>query len=362
MAFTDIAHLRLLSQQIESSKLKSAKELVDFMGAMQAQDCVMAKWAIGLRLPGSTDKKIGIALDKGEIIRTHAMRPTWHFVSADDIYWMLELTAPQIKSATKARHKQLEFTEKILTKTNNIIEKSLRDGKHLTREELMAIIKKEKIATNDNRSSHIMLIAELDGIVCSGKIKNNKQTYALLSERVQKKKTFTRDEALALLAQKYFTSHCPATLQDFIWWSGLLVKDARQAFEMVKHNFISERIGSEIYWLTNSFSPNLKLKTSAYLLPAYDEFLISYKDRTASLTQEHNKKTVSTNGIFWPVVVINGKVTGSWKRTLKKDRVIVETSLFKQHSKTTIKLIEKAAGIFGKFLEKEAETFHNISR
>ncbi len=160
MNLTDIAKIRLISQQIAETKFKTVKDIVDWMGAMQAQDYAVAKWAIGVRLPNSTDQVIETAINNGEIIRTHLLRPTWHFVSADAIYWMLELTAPQIKASLKSRHKELELSETIFAKSNTIIEKALRGGKHLTREELMAELGKGKIATDDNRASHLLLRAE----------------------------------------------------------------------------------------------------------------------------------------------------------------------------------------------------------
>ena len=165
----------------------------------------------------------------------------------------------------------------------------------------------------------------------------------------------TRKEALARLAQKYFTSHCPATLQDFTWWSGLSAIDARHALEMVKNNFISETIGAQTYWLTNSFSIPETNKTSVYLLPAYDEFIISYKDRSAVLPLEHNHKAVSNNGLFRPVILVNGKVTGLWKRTFVKDTVIVEAQFFEKTGKTVKHLVENESKKFGKFLGKKAE-------
>lgn len=146
---------------------------------------------------------------------------------------------------------------------------------------------------------------------------------------------------MAELAKRYFTSHCPATVQDFVWWSGLSVTEARRALEFIKSNFISETTGSEKYWLTNLFPDMTYDKISVHLLPAYDEFLISYTDRTASLSLTANKKAVSDNGIFRPVIVINGQVTGIWKRTIKKDKVIIETELFQQYNKTIKDLIRK---------------------
>ena len=355
MKLADIANIRLLTQQVVDTKFKSPKDLVVWMGAMQAQDYYMAKWAIGVRLPDSTDKQVQTAIDKGQIIRTHLLRPTWHFVSPEDIHWMLELTAPQIRAFAKSRDKELDLTEKIYTKSNTIIQKALRDGKHLTREELMAELAKVKIATDNNRSSHLLLRAELEGIICSGAARGKNRTYALLENVVPKIKTLSKDEALAKLAKKYFSSHCPATLQDFIWWSGLSVANAKHAFEIIKPAFISETIGSQIYWLSNSFSIPAAANKSCYLLPAYDEFMISYKDRSAALNFEDQKKSISGNGIFKPVIVINGQITGLWKRTIKNEKVIVETEFFRPHNKTELNLIKKASIPFGHFLEKEIE-------
>ena len=360
MNLADIAKIRLISQQIAGTKFKTVKDIVAWMGAMQAQDYAMVKWAIGVRLPNITDQVVETAIDNGEIIRTHLLRPTWHLVSADDIYWMLALTAPQIKASLKSRHKELALSEAIFAKSNTIIEKALRGGKHLIREELMAALGKAKIATDDNRSSHLLLRAELDGIACSGATKVGKQTYALLEARVPKTKPLTKEEALAKLAKKYFTSHCPATLQDFVWWSGLSVGEASHALEMVKSDFISETIASQTYWLADSFSIPKTGKESVYLLPAFDEFIISYKDRSASLPLENHNKTISNNGIFRPVIVVNGQVIGIWKRTVKKDKVMMETEFFKQPNKSTKSLIEKAAISFGHFLEKKMEIIHKL--
>jgi len=352
MTSNDIVNIRLASQQITATKFKRAKDLVHWMGAMQAQDYAMAKWAIGVRIPGITEKQIVNAIDKGEIIRTHLMRPTWHFVSAEDIHWMLQLTAPYIKSSLRLRHKELELTDAILKKSNKIVEKALTQNNYLTREELVHEFSKAKIVTDNNRASHLLLTAELEGIACSGPISGKKQTYALLEKRVPKTKTLKKDEALAKLAQKYFLSHCPATIQDFAWWSGLTITDARKALEMIKSSLVSEIINGQTYWLPDSISIPKKDK-SVYLLPAFDEFIISYKNRSAVIQTEHYPKSISSNGIFKPVIIINGLVTGLWKREIKKDKVIIETDFFQAPNKTTKNLIQKAAETFGNFLEKE---------
>ena len=355
MTLAEIPLLRLQNQQIEGSVVKTPKELVGWMGAMQAQDFAMGKWAIGQRLPGSTQITIEEAYNDGEILRTHLMRPTWHLVSPEDIYWLLELTAPQIKKVMKTNDKLLELNETVYAKCNAMLEKLLSNECSMTRDELVQEFENIHIRTDDNRLSHIMIQAELEGIVCSGPLKANKPTYSLLAERVPVKKTGTRDEALATLAGRYFRSHGPATLRDFVWWSGLSITNARNALEMIKTGFVTETIGPETYWFMEPLKNTQPQTTTVHLLPAYDEFLISYANRSAALATVHNKKTISNNGIFHPVIVVNGQVEGLWKRTTVKNLVKIETSHFQLHDPETLQGIHDEATRFGIFLDKKVE-------
>ncbi len=357
MNLTDIANFRVLSQQLEKKNFTTAKEIVGWMGAMQAQDYFMVKWAVGIRLPNSTDRDIETAIDRGEVIRTHLLRPTWHLVSAADIHWMLELTAHQIKATLKSRHSELGLSEEIMLQSNALIRQALSDGNHLTRNEILSVLDRNGVPTDENRAYHLLLRAELDGIICSGMSKGKNPTYALLEERVPKPTPLSRETALANLAIRYFVSHGPATLQDFGWWSGFPVNDATRALEMAKPGLVSEKIGPQVYWFSNSTSVPARDTEKVCLLPAYDELLISYKDRSASLPFEKFKKAVSDNGIFRPVILVNGQVVGLWKRDSKKDKVIVEAELFKQPEKATIIEIEHAAVHYGNYLEKDTE-FH----
>ena len=355
MNLRDIAYLRLINQQIAGSEFKTAKEIVGWMGAMQAQDFAMSKWAIGVRFPGSTEKVIEAALDTGEIIRTHLLRPTWHLVSADDINWMLRLTAPHIKASMKSRDKQLELDEKTYSKCNILLEKALQNSTNLTREALVTCLNSAGINTYDNRASHIFMRAELEGIICSGISTGNKQTYALLSLRVPDEIRINRDEALTKLATAYFKSHGPATLKDFNWWSGLPAADSHKALEMVKSDFSSKTVEGETYWFTESVADVYTNKESVYLLPAFDEFIISYKDRTSTLQLDHHSKAVSSNGIFRPVIVVNGQVAGIWKRSLIKNKILLETRFFNSANGIKPKSIDKAVSVLGKFMNREID-------
>ncbi len=355
MTLNDIANIRLISQKIAEPEFETAGEIVDWMGAMQAQDFNMAKWAIGLRLKKATQKNIGSAINSGEIIRTHILRPTWHFVPSGDIYWMMDLSAPKIKASMKGRHQQMELNESVLKKSNKIIKRVLEETKCATRKELITELNKAKISTDENRASHILLNAELEKIICSGKMNGKEITYALLRERVPEPKRLNRQGALEKLATKYFKSHCPATLRDFVWWSGLSITDAKNALEMIKKDFISEKINEVEYWFPALFSIPKKFKDSIFLLPAFDEFLISYTDRSASVLNEHESKAFSKNGIFWPTILINGKVKGTWKREIKKDKLLITINFFDSKTKLKNNLLEKESDKLGYFLNSKAE-------
>ncbi len=348
---SEIALLRLDSQHIAGSEFSSPKSLVAWMGAMQAQDFPMAKWSIGVRLPGATEKLVASAIDGGDILRTHLLRPTWHFVSPDDIYWLLDLTAPQIKSGQKSRDRVLELTDTVYSTSNRIIEKELSARGQLSREELLLALNRAGLATDQNRSAHLLMRAELDKIICSGATLRGKPSYALLAERVPKPKLKTREEALSELAGRYFTSRGPVTLQDFMWWSGLAAKDARQALESVKSQLDSFTVDDREYWASKGSTPPRSTERQVNLLPLYDEFLVSYADRSAAISPalEQHMKEISNYGVFRPIIVIDGLVVGIWKRTLKKDTMLVEIQLFSAAGKSDLTLIESASAGFARF-------------
>lgn len=351
MKIADIAHMRLHNQQLAAKKYQSPKEIVAWLGAMQAQEMISSKWAIGIRLAGATEKQIDKSLDRGDILRTHILRPTWHYVTPEDIHWMLALTGPQVKAGLKSRHKQLEFTEALFKKSNNTIEKALSNGEHLTRKEIVAILKKVKIDGAGERGAHLLWRAETDGIICSGAQRGKEITYALLAQRVNTGKSLPREEALGKLAHRFFTGHGPATVRDFIWWSGLSVTDGKNALEMVKKEFDSIVVDEQEYWV----SPGLKVpprekKSSCLLLPPFDEYIIAYADRSAVVSGESKKKNLFENGLFKSVILVNGKAVGNWKRTFKKDKLVLETQYWKPPAKTTEALVKKAWKEYEKFM------------
>lgn len=359
MEHTTTGALRQQNQQIAQSKFSSVNELINHMGAMQAQEFNHAKWAVGLRLSNVTEKQVEDAFNRGEILRTHLMRPTWHFVSPEDIYWLVGLSAKQIKSAMKARNRQLELTETDFKASQEVMVRALEGNRYLTRDELSEFLNAAGISTKEQRLPHILMEAEIDRVICSGPMKGKKQTYALFEERVPNKIELTTDEALALLARKYFTSHGPATIADFTWWSGLPVSQARKTVALNENHLLSETINNETYWFAENQTIN-PLPDSAFLLPAFDEYLVSYKNREAAISAEHHAKAVSKNGIFWPILVINGIISGMWKYSIKKDQLILEFDFFRPILTKERDEVEKAIRIFKNFKDVDKLVLKSI--
>ena len=353
MNLNDLSLIRLANQRVSASDFRTPGEIVGWMGAMQAQDYNMSKWAIGIRLPGCTVNETEAAFDSGEIIRMHLLRPTWHLVASEDVHWMLELCGQRIRASMKARDHQLGLTVDIFKKSNKLLEKTLGGGKHLTREELIREFRHAGINTEENRASHLLMHAETHGIICSGKIKAGKPSYTMLHEWVPKSGTMNKEEALATLAERYFSSHGPATAEDFIWWSGLTAGDGKKALEMVKSNFSSTVVEDKIFWYRDHSSEMSDQPITASLIPAFDELIISYKDRQAVLPDENHSKAVYTNGIFRPVILLNGRVVGIWKQTVKKEHLTVTAELFDPTDENVKESLRKAAIPLGIFTNKK---------
>ena len=345
------ARARLASQQIAGTKLSSPKSLVAWMVAMQAQDFPMSKWAVGVRLPACTEQDTERALAAGEIIRTHLLRPTWHMVSADDLRWLLALTGPRIKASLRSRHRQLELTDEVVRKSHRVIEKTARDGQHPSREAIIERLRAAGIPTDENRASHLLLVAELDAIVCSGPTARGRPTYALVDERVPAVPPLPRDEALAALARRYFTSRCPAARDDFAWWSGLAARDVTRAMDLVKEDFHGEEVGAQTCWVPESFSPPKARSETAYLLPAYDEYTLSYRDRSAAVPTDRTATAVSRNGIFYPLVIHEGRAVGTWKRIREGNGTVVRAELFGRPSAALRALLQRACRHYSRFLQ-----------
>jgi hypothetical protein len=352
MASLDIAHQRLHTQHISGTKFERPKDVVRWLGAVQAQDYPAAQWALGLRLHDARVADVEQAFTDGTILRTHVMRPTWHFVTPDDIRWLLALTAPRVHAANAYYYRKLVLDNALSARSNAIIAKAL-EGKQLTRTELGAILQKAGINTQDLlRLGYIIHRAELDGIVCSGPRRGKQFTYALLDECAPTANTLEHDEALAELTRRYFTGHGPATLKDYVWWSGLSTADAKAGIEMVRSQLVHEVINGQSYWLAESAPFAKDTSPTAYLLPNYDEYSIGYADRSAIFDESRYAKGDPQDNIYFGhMIVIDGQIVGAWKRTFSKAAVVVAAQTFTRLTDRESQALAAAASRYGAFLD-----------
>lgn len=353
----DIIRQRLHHQKLSSTTFKKPEQVVKWLGVVQSQDYAGAKWAVSQRTTGLTDAAMDQALASGTILRTHILRPTWHFVTPEDIRWMLKLTAPRILAQSTSYFRNSRLDKDIFKRSNAVLIKALQGGKQLTREELVTTLKKNKIASTDLlQFTYLLVYAELQGILCSGGRQGKQFTYALFEERVPPAKALEHDLALAELAKRYFTSHGPATLKDYTWWSGLSPKEARDGLEMIKAKLNHETIDDRTYWFSGPAVAAKEQHPHAYLLPNYDEYTVAYADRSAIYDVQNNKKLdARSNFIFNNVIVINGRVAGTWKRTINKTAVTVELNPFFTFSKPEKQAVEWAVEQYGKFLDMHVQ-------
>ncbi|MDR2853959.1 MAG: winged helix DNA-binding domain-containing protein [Prevotellaceae bacterium] len=346
----NLPSIRTYSQQLLQPQFDTPQALVSWMGAVQAQNYAMSKWAVGIRLKNSTISAIETSLDKGEILRTHVMRPTWHLVDAHDIRWMCELSKKAIKAAAASHDKLLEIDEPLYSKVNALIEKMLAGNHHLTREEIANNLQINGIIVDSGRMVHFMQRAEIEGIVCSGKDKEKKQTYALIDERVPPTKKLNKEEALALLAKKYFQSHSPATVYDFAWWSGLSVTESKNAIALIDNELLKENIDNKCYYIRQSAETQWQAAENVHFLPAFDEYIIAYKYRNTVLATEHQPKAFTKNGIFYPTILHNGKAVGVWNKTQKSKNIEINIDFFEKDFSLDKSLIAAAETRYRFFL------------
>lgn len=353
LSVSDIPRQRLANQHLAAPDFAAPQDVVSALGAVQSQDYAGGKWAIAQRIQRPvTDAALDNAFNNGSILRTHILRPTWHFVTPADIRWMLELTAPRVHAANAFMVRQTELDASLLHKTNRILEKALQGGKQKTRTELGALLEQKGISTkNGVRLAYILMRAELDGIICSGARRGKQFTYALLDERAPNAKKLDREEALAELTRRYFSTRGPATARDYVMWSGLTLTDARKGIELVKQSFESATLGDQTYWFPPP-TPQTKRADIIHLLPNYDEYFIGYQDRSAfSMGKKILDTTNSTAALSAHIVVLNAQIIGGWRRVIQKNSVVVELNLLTILTQAQDRALSAAAKRYEQFLQ-----------
>ena len=353
-----LAGRRLSVQQIDQHRFDTPAAVVGWLGAVQGQDYAAAKWAVGLRLPAGAASEAGVeqALADGAVVRTHAMRGTWQLVAPEDVRWLLALVGPGVIARSATRYRALGLDAATVRRSNAAVVKALAGGAQRTRAELAAAMERAGVATGGQRLAHLLGRAELDALICGGARRGKQFTYALLDARAPRARDrapLRRDEALAELARRYFRSRGPATVADFTWWSGLSAADARAGLAAVADGLVSEVSGGRTYWRGAGAPAPAGARapaTAAYLLPAFDEYLVAYRDRDAVLAPSQVKRLNAGGGLLNPCIVVGGRVCGTWRRVLARDRVALALDFFERPSARARALVAAAARRYAAFL------------
>jgi hypothetical protein len=345
---SSIAARRLHAQRLTGKPFASPVDAVRALTAMQSQDYGGGKWALGLRTRGVTDRMLDRLFDEGAILRTHVLRPTWHFVLPEDIGWMIQLTGPRISRAMVGRYRELELDAKVVARAGAALATALAGGGNMTRPELGAVLRKARISPEGQRLPHLLSQAELDGLITSGPRRGKLHTYALLEERAPKALRVERDEAVAELTLRYFKSHGPAQLKDFVWWSGLTMADARRGIAVADKGLEHQTIDGTQYWFDADAGRPRDASGAAHLLPNFDEYTVAYRDRAELMHTGHQlDPAVALSNI----VTVGGKIRGTWRRTLGRTGVSVEIRALRRFNASEMAAVERVGSRFGRYLE-----------
>jgi hypothetical protein len=340
---------RLRCQRLTGASSKTPKEVVGWLGAVQAQDFAEAKWSLGERLRRGTDDQVERAFAAGEILRTHVMRPTWHFVAREDIRWLLRLTAPRVHAANGSLYRKLGLDAELLSRSHEIVAKALADGRALTRSELAASLAVGGIEAESVRLAYILMHAELEQLICSGPRRASQQTYMLFDDRAPPESGPSGDAALAELARRYFRSHGPATVRDFVWWSGLKVADARRGLEGIRDELRESSDEQGASWFIGRLPRARAQPADAFLIPMYDELGVAHRDLRVVLARQPPR-----DGLLNRPIVIDGLTFGSWSKAVSRRQLAIEATLFAKPDRRQAAALEAAAERFGRFVGRTA--------
>jgi hypothetical protein len=340
---------RLRSQKLVRTTCRTPPDVVGWLGAMQAQDYAGAKWAIGLRAAGLDDRAIERAFDGGAILRTHMMRPTWHFVTPADIRWIQMLTGPRVNMLNALHYRRGGLDAAARQRGVKVVERSLRNRNYQTRDALGSALADAGLPLRGQSLAYLMMYAELEGIVCSGPRQGKQFTYALLDERAAPAPAIDRDEALAELVRRYFSSHGPATFKDFAWWSGMTSRDAKEGVAMNGDGLTHEVIDGRTYWFSPGRAAKPPPSPAVFLLPNFDEFGIAYRDRVL-LSGVPRRAGMTGRDEFAHLLVIDRMLTGRWRRVVKPGEIVVEVQPFRSLTRAETRAVEAAVEDYGMFM------------
>jgi hypothetical protein len=350
-AYHDIALQRMRRQGLAALRFASATDAVGALGAVQAQDYHGAKWGIGQRTEQLTSAGFDTVFNSGAIVRTHIMRPTWHFVLPEDLRWLLQLTAPRVHQLNGTYYRKLEIDASVIVQTQGMIVSWLEGGRQLTRPELGKAFVQAGVDVRDLRLGYILMRAELDGLICSGAMKGKQHSYALIEEWVAPAKKLDRDEALAELGRRFFLAHGPAKVRDLAWWSGLTIADGKRAIELVRSELDLLEIDGEPFWFAGALDEGKLDPSTVHLLPNYDELLIAYRDHAANWDPAVPKKLDPWDDrLNVHIIVRNGRIAGGWRRIDRGKSLAIGVQLLAPLTESEWVSMRQAADELSRFL------------
>lgn len=350
MTPAEILRRRLDNQRLARTSFRKPEEVVAWLGAMQAQDYLGSLWAIGLRMKNATEALVEEAEARRAIVRTWPMRGTLHFVAAADARWMTRLLAPRVMARNAARLKrEVDVDTTVTARARDVVARALEGGRRLERTAVYEALEARGIRTGKSRGLHILLCLAMEGTLCLAGREGKQHTFALLDDWIPATKDPDRDEALADLATRYFTSHGPATTKDFMWWAGITAKDAAIALDGAAGNLAKEDSAGSVYWQGKSRAKAREEPPHVKLLPAFDEYTVAYQDRTLLVDPASRW---SKMGVLGPVVVIDGRVAGLWKRTLGESTVSIAINASRKLTRAQSDALRQASQGYGDFLNR----------
>jgi hypothetical protein len=312
---------------------------------MQAQERSSALWALGLRT-GAAAPDIEDVVASGRIVRTWLLRGTLHIAAPGDVRWLLDLIAPRLIARSARRDAQLKLDLDTYRRSAEVLTTALDRGP-LSRSGVMSALEDAGITTGRQRGYHILWRLALEQRICFGPMAGREPTFVLLDSVVPPAPAVDRDRALAKLALRYFEGHGPAGLQDLVWWSGIAVGEARRAIEAASPALQREDVNGTSLWSASSSSDNGGPR--GHLLPAFDEYIIGYRDRGAVLEARHTQQVLSSNGVFHPVLVVDGRARGTWRVKRGKKSIKVEAMPFSSLTPSEQESLEEAAERYARF-------------
>lgn len=346
-----VARHRLSNQHLVDPGFDDAAQVVAALGAVQAQDFAGAKWAVAQRTPSLDDAAVEQAFIDGAIVRTHVLRPTWHFVAAEDLRWMLALTASRVHAANAYQYRQFGVDAALVRRSHDVLERVLGGGEALTRTEIVAAWQAAGIAPGDAvRVACLLMWAEIDALVCSGPRRGKQFTYCLVDERLPPTKPLQRDEALAELARRYFSTRGPATVHDFSWWSGLTVSEAKKAVALLGAALSTATLDGATHWFAEPARAAAPRARHAHLLPNYDEYFVGFRDRSATLQRIRAQGAELPDAPYSHVVVIDGQLAGGWKREIGARVASLQLTAATPLSAPERRAVDAAAQRYARFL------------